>query len=268
MVARLGVLDVPTSMGAFAPGQEDAPAALRSAGLLERLGESGINVEDAGALPRQRWTADPQRPAAQNVEAVAQVSRAIAERVAALDADRPVLVLGGDCSIELGVVAGQLHRPGRVGLLYADLHADLNTPATTDQGAFDWMVVSHLIGVAGAVPEVMAPVLLEPDQVHYFGLDQNRMTPGERDLLAEHDIGTTPARRVARDPARAAGEAVDRMRGFDRLLVHLDVDLIDFNDLPLSENAGRPRGCPSTRSSLPFANWYEPRTCARSRSPS
>jgi arginase len=244
MVAGLRVLDVPTSMGAFAPGQEDAPAALRSAGLLERLRQSGIDVEDAGDLPRRRWTADPQRPAAQNVEAVADVSRAIADRVAALEADPPLLVLGGDCSIELGVVAGELRRPGRVGLIYADLHADLNTPATTDQGAFDWMVVSHLIGVAGAVPEVTAPQLLDSDQVLYFGIDQNRLTPGERDLLAEHDIATIPARRVARDPAGAAREAIARMGGFDRLLVHLDVDLIDFNDLPLSENAGRAQGLP------------------------
>jgi arginase len=244
MVASLRVLGVPTSMGAFAPGQEDAPAALRAAGLLERLRQAGVDIDDAGDLPRRRWTADPQQPAAQNVQAVAEVSRATADRVATLDGDRPVLVLGGDCSIELGVVAGQLRQPGRVGLLYADLHADLNTPTTSDQGAFDWMVVSHLIGVAGVVPEVTVPLLLEPDQIHYYGLDQNRLTPGERDLLAEHDIPTTPAKRVARDPTGVAREAVARMGDFDRLLVHLDVDLIDFNDLPLSENAGRAQGLP------------------------
>jgi arginase len=40
------LLGVPTSAGAFAPGQERAPAALRDAGLLERLGEAGAKVED------------------------------------------------------------------------------------------------------------------------------------------------------------------------------------------------------------------------------
>jgi hypothetical protein len=31
---------------------------------------------------------------------------------------------------------------------------------------------------------------------------------------------------------------------FDRLLVHFDVDTVDFTDLPLSENAGRNEGLP------------------------
>jgi len=243
MVTSLRVLGVPTSMGAFAPGQEDAPAALRAAGLIDRLRDAGIAVDDAGDLPRRRWTADPGRPTAQNVDAVAEITTLVADRIAAIDGDTPLLVLGGDCSIELGVVAGHTRRPGRIGLLYADLHADLNTPTTTQEGALDWMVVSHLIGVAGSLREVTAP-LLEPSQVRYFGVDQNRLTTGERDLLAEHEIGVTTSKRVARDPIGAAVEAVTQLAGCDQLLVHLDVDLIDFNDLSLSENAGRGQGLP------------------------
>lgn len=241
MVATLRVLGAPTSMGAFAPGQEDAPAALRSAGLLDRLRAAGVDVDDAGDLPRQRWTPDPNRPDAQNVAAVADITRRLATRVEQLDADRPLLVLGGDCSVELGVAAGHTHKPGTVGLIYLDLHADLNTPTTTDQGALDWMVVSHLIGAATAVP---GAAVLDAGQVHYVGVDQNRLTPGERDLLAEHDLAVTSAQRIRRDPVGAAHEAREAMAGFDQLLVHFDVDLIDFNDLPLSENAGRAQGLP------------------------
>src|SRR5256885_15355863 len=183
MVATLRVLGVPTSMGAFAPGQEDAPAALRAAGLLDRLRAAGVDIDDAGDQPRQRWIPDAGRPEAQNVAAVADITRRVADRIRNLDADRPLLVLGGDCSIELGVVAGHAQRPGTVGLLYVDLHADLNTPTTTDQGALDWMVVSHLIGAATAVPDA---AVLHPGQAHYVGVDQNRLTPGERNPLAEH----------------------------------------------------------------------------------
>lgn len=241
MVATLRVLGVPTSMGAFAPGQEDAPAALREAGLLDRLRAAGVDIDDAGDLPRQRWTPDAARPEAQNVAAVADITGRVAETIAGPDADRPLLVLGGDCSVELGVVAGHVRRPGRVGLLYVDLHADLNTPTSTDQGALDWMVTSHLIGAATVVP---GTAVLKADQVRYFGLDYNRLTPGERDLLAEHDLAVTTAQRVARDPVGAAAEARAAMAGFDQLLIHLDVDLVDFNDVPLSENAGRAQGLP------------------------
>jgi arginase len=238
----LGLLGVPSSMGAFAPGQEDAPSALRAAGLADQLRAAGISVADLGDLPHRRWTPDPASPAAQNVRAVAEVTRAVSARVHDI-AERPLLVLGGDCSIEIGVVAGHAEQDGRLGLLYVDLHADLNTPSTTDQGALDWMVVSHLVGAPGTIAGITDP-LLAPDQVHYFGVDQNRLTPGERDLLADLDITVTTSKRIARDPVGAAREAKTRMARFDHLLIHFDVDLVDFNDLPLSENAGRNQGLP------------------------
>jgi len=241
MVATLRVLEVPTSMGAFAPGQEDAPAALRQAGLLDQLRAAGVDIDDAGDLPRQRWTPDAGHPDAQNVAAVADITRRVADRISELEADRPLLVLGGDCSVELGVAAGHAHKPGTVGLIYVDLHADLNTPTTTDQGALDWMVVSHLIGAATAVRDA---AVLDAGHVHYVGVDQNRLTPGERDLLAEHDLAVTTAQRIRRDPAGGAREAREAMAEFDQLLVHFDVDLVEFNDLPLSQNAGRAQGLP------------------------
>ena len=201
-------------------------------------------MDDLGDLPRRRWTPDRANPTAQNVAAVAEVTRTVADRVAAaFDPDRPLLVLGGDCSIELGVVAAHVEQPGRIGLIYVDLHTDLNTPATTNEGALDWMVVSHLVAADGTLPEVTGR-LLAPDQIRYFGIDQNRMTPGERDLLAELDIAFTTAKQVARDPIATARAARKQMAGFDHLLVHFDIDLVDFNDLPLSENAGRGQGLP------------------------
>ena len=50
------VIGVPTSAGAHHAGQEQAPAALREAGLIERLREAGLSVADAGDLqePRSR----------------------------------------------------------------------------------------------------------------------------------------------------------------------------------------------------------------------
>jgi arginase len=50
---------------------------------------------------------------------------------------------------------------------------------------------------------------------------------------------------VAADPEGAAARALAEMEPrFDRLLVHFDVDTVDFTDLPLSENTGRNEGLP------------------------
>jgi arginase len=50
----LGLIGVPSSMGAFAPGQEKGPMALREADLLGRLSRSGIEVADHGNGGRVR----------------------------------------------------------------------------------------------------------------------------------------------------------------------------------------------------------------------
>jgi len=58
------------------------------------------------------------------------------------------VVLGGDCTITLGVLAGvQRHAPD-AGLLYFDGDADLATPATTSSGVLDAMGAAHLLGLA------------------------------------------------------------------------------------------------------------------------
>jgi arginase len=55
MTKTLGLIGVPTSMGAFAPGQEKGPAALRDANLLGRLSTTGVEVADHGDGEVRRW---------------------------------------------------------------------------------------------------------------------------------------------------------------------------------------------------------------------
>jgi arginase len=50
---------------------------------------------------------------------------------------------------------------------------------------------------------------------------------------------------VAADPGAAAVRALAQMEArCDLILVHFDVDTVDFTDLPLSENTGRSQGLP------------------------
>jgi arginase len=50
MMAEFGLLGVPSSAAAHGPGQEKAPAALRGAGLSERLTVAGMGIVDYGDL--------------------------------------------------------------------------------------------------------------------------------------------------------------------------------------------------------------------------
>ena len=68
-----------------------------------------------------------------NLEAVCQACEAVASHAAeALGAQEDVLVLGGDCTLEIGTVAGANATGARVGLIYIDFDTDLTTPATSD----------------------------------------------------------------------------------------------------------------------------------------
>lgn len=243
MSSRLAVVGAPSSAGAYAPGQEKAPAALRAIGLLEYFSTRGITVDDRGDVSGFRWRADKTHPRAMNASIAATVAKATSERVAdALATDSAVLVLGGDCTVELGTVAGALLGTQSVGVVYIDLDTDLNTPESTKDGALDWMGVAHMLGVKGTVRELAAVgprvPMLRPDQVLFFANDN--VEPFEQQLIEELGIAEVRLPDVVADPSRAAQAVVDGWaRQFERLLVHLDVDVLDYVDMPLAENNRR-----------------------------
>src|SRR6516162_7935699 len=70
MTRALTVIGVPCSAGAHHGGLERGPAALRAAGLPDRLRRAGWEVSDAGDLTPRVFTADMAHPRARNREAV------------------------------------------------------------------------------------------------------------------------------------------------------------------------------------------------------
>ena len=248
MGRKFGIIGSPSSAGAFSPGQEKAPSALRAAGFLDKLRAAGVDVYDHGDLPVRRWQPDPQHPRAQNLSAVRTNALEVAGAVRRSRAAGEIpLVLGGDCTVCLGMAAGQLRGAKRLGLIYFDLHADLNTPDSVPDGALDWMGMAHMLAEPGACPELrnigQHEPLLDDDQVLFFAHDPAHATPWERDVMVRRSLSTISVDQVAASPEGAARGALDHAwRRWDRFLVHFDVDTIDFTDAPLSENAGRNYG--------------------------
>ena len=232
------LIGAPSSAGAYAPGQERAPQALRDAGLVRRLEERGATVHDRGDMPPQRWSPDRSSPRAQNVAGVIRTVELLTEELtAALHDDGRTLVLGGDCTV--GMAAVRALGPG-AGLVYLDMHADMNTPASTIDGALDWMGVAHLLRLEGTVPALARERSLEPDHLSLLGFEPSQATPWELRQIAALGIATTRAAEVTEDPAAAARQALASLPGrCERIAVHFDVDVIDFVDAPLSQNTGR-----------------------------
>ena len=246
----IALIGAPTSAGAFAPGQEDAPAALRATGLVDALSAAGREVRDRGDTPHFRWRVDHEEPRAMNVDAVVRGVQEVAARVEAAVRDGELaLVLGGDCTVGVGTVSGAVAAMAEPRLVYLDLHADLNTPTSVPDGALDWTGVAHMLDVPGADPRLAGAgprrPLLRDDDVVLLGHGPAQSTPAESELVASRGLATIDVAALAAAPREAARRAVDRATAGGRpFLVHFDVDVIDFADVPLSENTGRGTGVP------------------------
>ena len=230
------MIGVPSSAGAHHAGQERAPDALRAAGLVERLGAAGESVVDTGNLPGAAFAVDRDHPGSRNLPAVVRVARQVADAVAGAEDGRPLLVVGGDCTITLGVISGFRRRHPDVGLVYVDGDADVSVPDSGGSGIFDSMGVSHLLGrgapelagLAGTVP------LLDPARLAIVGSDPRETDDAGRRYLADAGVSFEEAPVFIVDPAAAAARALSAIAAAGGpVVVHFDVDVVDSGDLPL-----------------------------------
>src|SRR5215208_5003538 len=162
---------------------------------------------------------------------------------------RFALVLGGDCTIGIGTVAGARSAVGAVWLLYFDLHADLNTPASVGDGALDWMALAHMLAIGGSEPSLAEATgrvpIIDPDRVVLFGHGRAQATGWERNQIKRLDLARFAVEDVAIDPEAVAADALRLLKSrAERYVIHLDVDVVDFTDAPLSEHTSRNTGLP------------------------
>ncbi|MGY6498396.1 MAG: arginase family protein [Microcella sp.] len=117
------------------------------------------------------------------------------------------IVIGGDCGVEFAGVERAARR-GRVVLLWADAHADLNTPETSPSGAYHGMVLRDMIdrGLVAAADVVMLGVRALDD--------------------AEAEAAETLGIETVRPDA--VESAIAQRSGDDAVLyVHVDLDVLD-----------------------------------------
>jgi arginase len=215
VAADLVVIGVASSAGTHHAGQDRAPQALREAGLLDRLRSAGLSVDDHGDVVTEVFAVDHSEPTRRNLRAVVDVARAVADLVADVDAHGSIpLVIGGDCTITIGVVAGMQRRRPHLGLFYFDGDADLSTPETTASGVLDAMGVAHLIGLADTELAGLAgqrPMLADQRLV-LFGCDESDPETFHQAVLgARPHLRRFADHQVRADPAGCAAAALSML---------------------------------------------------------
>lgn len=239
----IGVIGAPTSAAGHWPGMEKAPSFLRLTGLPDLLREGRETMVDHGDLPQMRWRADLVNPRAQNLLQVRDYLEEISYRVQAIVDDGEFLLLvGGDCTVTIGAVAGLLHRYEDLGLMYLDGHIDLNTPASSTSGILDSMGMAHMLGHDGTAPELaeLGPrkPMMAAQRVVYFGHNERKMNSIEVEQLERleaHGTRAFPVSLLEGSAMPIAEEALGALEGqVEHFLLHFDVDVIRFKDFPIA----------------------------------
>jgi arginase len=248
MIRQIEIISIPSSAGAYHVGIEQAPAAILAVGLADALRKVGCNVIERNDNPPvcqsqynlSELTASCIEPTVEYIgHTRSRVGRALA-------AGHLPLVLGGDCSIEIGVVAANLDAGHRVGLVYFDGHADLNVPGSVPDGtgefseSLDWMGAAHMLGVEGAIPAIseIGPCypLLRSSDVAVVGFIPDQASDFERRQIQAFDIRVVDWKTIAHNPS---GEITNLLETWgdhlDHLLVHFDVDVLNFLEMPIAD---------------------------------
>jgi len=176
--SHIAVIGAPMDLGAGRRGVDMGPSALRVAGLYQKLTELGYQVEDLGNVVVDQPESLPGGPShARYLPQIAHTCARLADMVErAAGQERVPLVLGGDHSAAIGTIAGMSrHRRKsghKLGLLWIDAHADMNTPDSTPSGNVHGMPLACAIGLGPAeLTGIGCHVpMVDPENVAIVGL--------------------------------------------------------------------------------------------------
>jgi arginase len=217
------------------------PSAVRVAGLAARLEALGHSVVDAGNISVA--LAETKQVGSENAKYIREITETCGKAAEAViqtleDHVTPV-ILGGDHSVAAGSVSGvaEFYRrqDQKVGLLWLDAHADINTPETSPSGNVHGMPLAALLGLG---PEPLSGLFgwmpkIAPENAVLIGVrdidateKENIRRAGITEAYTMRDIDERGMRSVMEDALRAAGQGT---AGYH---VSLDMDWIDPEDAP------------------------------------
>ncbi len=229
--SRYVIIDAPSILGLRNTGVQNLPEALKKAGLMDRL-----NATFAGRVqPSMHY--DPTRDPIThllNGTSIMLFSKDLSKMVnIEIEKKNFPIVLGGDCSILIGVLLG-LRKIGRYGLFFIDGHSDFYQPQASTTGEVADMELSV---VSGRGPDILSnieglkPLVLDDDIVVFGYRDaEQSMSYGSNnvrntnmqilDLSDIRNLGIKKATSLAVSNFLTSED----LPGF---WIHLDADVLD-----------------------------------------
>ncbi|MGH3921148.1 MAG: arginase family protein [Pseudonocardiaceae bacterium] len=229
------LLGAPWDCSGSGRGERAAPDAFRAAGLaalVDRdLGDAATVVDGAERDERTGVLA-----VRETVRAAHALANALAGELRDPPGRRP-LVVGGDCSILLGIFPALRRQVGPAGLWFLDGHPDYLDGASSDTGETADMDLAVLTGDgATALVELAgAPPMIPASDAVLLGHRTRDLDEGAAAELARlpTELRRIDAATVAADPAASGQRAAAWLAGAGcGVWLHLDLDMLDPESLP------------------------------------
>jgi arginase len=240
MPQKIRIIGVPMDLGASRRGVDMGPSALRVGGLAQQLKSMGHQVEDIGnVLVKQPEEQHYGEKRAKYMAEIVETARGLAQIVEkTLEEGLLPLVMGGDHSVALGTLGGVSSffrkKEKRVGLIWLDAHADMNTPESSPSGNIHGM---PLAAIAGYGPDELTQIsgpkpMVNPHNISIVGVRD--IDAKERKIIKEsgvhaftmRDMDERGMREVMAEAIRFASDETDG------IAVSLDLDFVDPADAP------------------------------------
>lgn len=149
---KIEIIGIPSDFGANKRGTCMGPFALRIAGLQHKIELLGYDVLDKGDIfVPVRETLNFEKQKAKFLEPITKINEELAKAVfeSISNGSLPVII-GGDHSLALGSISGVSNyfyqQNKKIGVIWIDAHADINTPETSPTQNIHGMPLSVLLG--------------------------------------------------------------------------------------------------------------------------
>ena len=231
---KIGLIGVPTDVGAGIRGCSLGPEALRIAGLATALGELGQDLHDRGDVSGPRNPEAEPTQGGRHVDEVRAWCDAVeAETLAAFNDDELPIIMGGDHSLSMGSIKAAARHCEETGkplfVLWLDAHTDFNTPLSSPSGNVHGMPVAALTGRICSDDLGFSPgkAVVDPSHFYLFGI--RSVDRIEKDAVVKSGLNVYDMRAIDElSVVTIMREILGRVaKEKGHLHVSLDVDFLD-----------------------------------------
>ena len=195
-------------LGADRRGVDMGPSALRIAGLPERLQNLGYKIIDDGDIIIQiKEKQKVENPKLKYLDEILKTSKILAKKVEkSLSQNHFPLCIGGDHSMAIGTIAGIssycIKNKLKLGVIWIDAHADMNTDKTSPSGNIHGMPLAANLGLGNE------------KLVNFYGVTP-KLKPENTALIGERSIDEFEKKNI-----KQMNLSVYTMSDVDKLGIH------------------------------------------------